>query len=257
MNVRIVVAAHKPYPMPADPVYLPLQVGAAGKESIGFQRDDEGEHISDKNASYSELTGLYWAWKNLDADFIGLCHYRRHFGKRKGENGLEGVLTGREIARRLENSPILLPQKRRYYIETLYQHYAHTLHPEPLDLTGEILREQFPRYYPEFCRLKKRRSGHMFNMMILSREKLDSYCSFLFPVLEELEKRVDPKEYEDPFHARFPGRVSELLLDVYLLTEKEAYEELPVFLPEGEKWGKKIFSFLASKYFGKKYGKSF
>ena len=69
MNLRVVVAAHKPYWMPADPVYLPVQVGAAGKESIpGYTRDDSGENISAKNPHYCELTGLYWAWKNLPGD---------------------------------------------------------------------------------------------------------------------------------------------------------------------------------------------
>jgi len=257
VKIRVIVAAHKKSPMPRDEMYLPVHVGAAGKGSLGYQRDDEGENISSKNPYYCELTGLYWAWKNLDADFVGLAHYRRHFGKRKGKDALEGVLTYEEAERLLRKAPILLPKKRNYYIENLYDHYAHTLHPQPLALVGEILREKYPRYYPEFCRLKKRRSAHMFNMMILSREKLDGYCSFLFPVLEELERRVDPSEYADSFHARFPGRISELLLDVYLNTNGEKYVETPFFLTQGERWGKKIFSFLASKFFGKKYGKSF
>ena len=61
MEIRIVIATHKPYWMPSDPMYLPVHVGAAGKDSIGYQRDDEGENISLKNAHYCELTGLYCA----------------------------------------------------------------------------------------------------------------------------------------------------------------------------------------------------
>lgn len=45
-NIKIIIAAHKPYAMPKDEIYLPVQVGSHGKESIGFQRDDEGDNIS-------------------------------------------------------------------------------------------------------------------------------------------------------------------------------------------------------------------
>ena len=48
-NIRIIVAAHKKYQMPQDKMYLPVQVGAKDKENIGYQRDCDGENISDKN----------------------------------------------------------------------------------------------------------------------------------------------------------------------------------------------------------------
>ena len=66
MNIKIIVAAHKPYFMPDDDMYLPLQVGSFEKEGIGFARDDTGDNISEKNPRFCELTGIYWAWKNLD-----------------------------------------------------------------------------------------------------------------------------------------------------------------------------------------------
>lgn len=257
MKIQIVVASHKPYAMPRDPMYLPVQAGAAGKESIGFQRDDEGESISEKNPRYCELTALFWLWKNSDAQVLGLAHYRRHFGKKKGKEPLAGVLTRRECEEALEKAPILLPKKRHYVVETLYSHYCHTLREGPLEITGRVLREKFPKYAPEFERLKKRRSAHMFNMIIARRDKMDAYLSFLFPVLEEVERRVSPEEFADPFHARFPGRISELLLDVWLYTEKESFRELPLLYPEGEGKWKKAKGLLAAKFLGKKYGKSY
>ena len=70
-TVKIVVATHKKYKMPTDEMYLPLHVGAAGKVDacgnpldLGYQKDNTGDNISGKNASFCELTGLYWAWKN-------------------------------------------------------------------------------------------------------------------------------------------------------------------------------------------------
>ena len=256
MKVTVVVAAHKPYAMPADPLYLPLHVGAEGKEPFGFAGDNTGEHISAKNPTFCELTGLYWAWKNLDADYIGLAHYRRHFGGRGKGEPLSRVLTEAEAVRLLEGKDGLLPKKRNYYIETLYSHYAHTMHVEPLDVTGEIIRERYPAYAEAFERLKSRRSAHMFNMLILRRDHLDAYCTWLFDILFELERRVDTTAY-DAFHGRFFGRVSELLLDVWLSEQHLDLVEVPVIGMEKTNWLKKGGSFLMAKFFGKKYDKSF
>ena len=66
----------------------------------------------------------------------------------KGEP-LERVLTEAEATRLLEGRDGLLPKKRQYYIETLYSHYAHTMHIEPLDVAGEIIREKYPAFFPE------------------------------------------------------------------------------------------------------------
>lgn len=257
MKVTVVVAAHKPYAMPDDPLYLPLHVGAEGKEPFGFTGDNTGDHISAKNPTFCELTGLYWAWKNLDADYIGLAHYRRHFGgKGRGKDPLSRVLTEAEAVRLLEGRDGILPKERHYYIETLYDHYAHTMHVEPLDITGEIIRERYPAYAEAFEALKTRRSAHVFNMLILRRDHLDAYCTWLFDILFELERRVDATDY-DAFHARFFGRVSERLLDVWLSQHPLDIVEVPMVGTEKTNWLKKGGSFLLAKFFGKKYGKSF
>ena len=258
-DTKIIIAAHKLYPFPEDALYLLVQVGAKGKDKFLSCSDDAGDNISDKNPYYCELTALYYAWKNLQLNAVGLVHYRRYFkGNFKFSVGgrTVGVLSTAECDKLLRETNVILPKKRNYYIETLYSHYAHTMYAEPLDITGEIIKEKCGEYYAECLRLKKRRSAHMFNMAIMKKSVLDKYCGWLFPILSELENRVDVKKY-DEFHARFFGRISELLLDVYINTNKIKYSEVKVVSTEKTNWVKKVGEFLLAKFTHKKYGKSF
>lgn len=252
MNIKIIVATHKPYWMPADPMYLPVHVGAAGKESIGYQRDDEGENISEKNAHYCELTGLYWAWKNLNADYIGLAHYRRHFsngshtGDKKTRVIKENTLT--EIIEITEKKgiQILLPKPRNYLIETNYSQYAHAHHAIDLDRTKEIIAEKYPEYLNAWDNSMKRTTGHRFNMFIMKREKFNEYCSWLFDVLFELEKRLDISSYSIN-DSRVFGFVSERLMDIWIETNGYKYKELPYVFMEDQNWIKKGGNFIRRK----------
>ena len=255
-KVKIIIATHKEYEMPKSKMYLPVHVGSKGKETIqNFQRDDEGENISEKNPYFCELTGLYWAWKNLDVKYLGLVHYRRYFSCAKIlpkdiSGRISTVLKEKEVENLLENNDIILPKKRKYYIENLYSHYKHASYIEHLDETRKIIEEKYPEYIPEFDRLHKRTSAHMFNMFIMKKELLNSYCQWVFDILFELEKRIDVTQYNS-FHARFFGRVSELLLDVWINTNHLKYKEVRV------NWIKKGIGFLQAKFVGKKYEKSF
>lgn len=249
----IVVASHKPYWMPDDPLYLPVQVGAAGKPDIpGFQRDDEGDNISDQNAHYSELTGLYWAWKNLDAPAVGLAHYRRHFAG----SGERGVLTLGEAEDLLAKAPVVLPKRRNYYIETLESHYANTLDGSHMDYVRAALHDEDPAYLEAFNRHMAQTGGHMFNMMIMRRDLLDEYCSWMFPVVGCAESLVNYSGL-NPFEARVPGRMSEYLLDTWLNRNGIPFVEVPVKDMEPVNWVKKGGSFLAAKFGGRKYEASF
>lgn len=138
---KIIVATHKKYEMPVDDLYLPVYVGAAGKHDIGYQRDDEGINISKENSNFCELTGVYWAYKNLKADYWGIVHYRRYFRKKasKSRDGLNGILDTADLNELFEKHDIVLPKKQCYFIETIYSHYAHTHNEQDLILTRDIL----------------------------------------------------------------------------------------------------------------------
>lgn len=117
-RIKIVVATHKPYQMPKDPIYLPLHVGADLHPEVctDMQGDNEGNSISKKNAYYCELTGLWWLWKNVRAEYKGLVHYRRYLGsrirgQRRAKDPFNRIVSGGELATLLERSEIVIAKK--------------------------------------------------------------------------------------------------------------------------------------------------
>lgn len=83
-KIRIAVAYHKKGIFADNELFLPVQVGAAkANQSLGIQKDSEGDNISCYNPYCCELSATYWLWKNVDADYYGLCHYRRFFSHEK------------------------------------------------------------------------------------------------------------------------------------------------------------------------------
>ncbi|UQT38664.1 DUF4422 domain-containing protein [Acidaminococcus intestini] len=190
MDIKILIATHKSYWMPDDPVYLPLHVGAEGKAELGYTRDNTGDHISSKNKNFCELTGLYWAWKNLDADYIGLVHYRRYFTRKEVHNiekKKSQILTKEDWENLLSRYPVIVPDKRKYYIESNRSHYNHAHHPEGLNITEQILIEKYPEYLPAFNKVMNRTWAHMFNMFIMRRDLFNDYMTWMFDVLLNLK----------------------------------------------------------------------
>jgi hypothetical protein len=235
--------------MPEDSVYVPVQVGAALHPALGYIPDNTGDNISDKNPNYCELTALYWAWKNLDADYIGLVHYRRYFTRKEVHNiekKKEQILDGKEWENILSKYPVVVPDKRNYYIETNRSHYNHAHHTEGLDLAEQIIKEKFPDYLPAFNTIMNRTWAYMFNMFVMRRNLFNDYMAWMFDILFEIEKRVDITGW-DNYESRIYGFVSELLLDVWLEKNKIVYYEQNVSFMEKQNWIKKGGNFIKRK----------
>ncbi len=246
-RVKVVIGFHKPYQIPDDDMYLPLQLGAAlWKEDHSgsflnhcYEKDNTGENISDLNRTFCELTGLYWAWKNVDADYIGLVHYRRYFrGRRRSKDFFSCILKYEDIKGNLGTVKIFLPRKRYYFIETLYSHYAHTHDADHLKKTRAVLAEKYPQYLSSCNRVYRRRSGYMFNMMIMEKDLLNEYCEWLFDVLFMLKDDIQTEGLTD-YQRRIFGRISEILLNIWLdhqietgRIERKNIQELPIIYGE-------------------------
>ena len=264
-DIKILVACHKKCDVPSDSVYLPVHVGAEGKNSIGFTPDNTGDNISAKNPMYCELTGLYWAWKNLSCDYIGLVHYSRFFAKRTkfGTADVNQALTGNDFREILSRHKIILPRRRKYYIETVYSHYAHTADGKHLDIAREVISEICPEYLPSFDKAMSKRWAHIFNMFVMPKSFADDYCAWLFPILEGVDERTDKSSLND-YQKRFVGMVSEMLFDVWIGRQIETgriqpndIAEIPYVYTRKINWPKKVTSFLAAKFFGVRYKSNF
>lgn len=210
MGTRIYTMTHKKFCPPKDPTYIPLQVGKAGREDLGYLGDDTGDHISDLNCYYGELTGIYWLWKNLDYDGnVGVCHYRRFFIDEERR-----LLTEVDYDRILSQYDVIT--SKAIQIEEPYRAYygkAHNI--RDLELEGEVIRELFPDDYSVFEQVMNGKKHYFGNLMVTSRKLFDEYCEWLFSIFAELSGRIDVSTYDD-YHKRIFGFLSEQLLLVWI-----------------------------------------
>lgn len=168
-----------------------------------------------------------------------------------------------EINKLVTKYKVIVPKRRQYYIETLRSHYAHTHYIEQLDVTRKIISEKYPDYIVDFDKVVNRTWGYMFNMMIMRKNLVNSYCSWLFDILFELEKKYNHPELSS-FQGRFYGRISEIIFNVWLMHQvrigalsKSDIKEVPYIYMEKIDWWKKSISFLEAKFFHMKYKGSF
>lgn len=218
-KVQIYVMTHKPFVKPDDPVYVPVHVGRSawmqvhpGEESelLSYVGDDSGENISEQNCYYSELTGMYWAWKNADADYIGICHYRRYLLDH------DGALFDQEKVKTFLKDYDVITTKNLQLNFPYEEGFVHHHKKVYLDTTAEVLQELYPEYTNTFQALVKEKHTYFGNMLITRKETYDAYMTWLFDILFTVQKRVKVEE-EDSYHRRIFGFISEFLQYVWIV----------------------------------------
>lgn len=231
LNMKIYIAAHKQFQAPADSTYIPLQVGAENKESLGFQGDNTGDNISLKNPNYCELTGLYWIWKNSDADIVGLVHYRRFF-----YNSIfsDHIMSENEINQALAKADVIVAQRGYTWKCKVKDNYKQMHTPSDLDLVTEVISYKYPDYLPSYKHVMNGHHYSQFNMMICKKSIFDQYCEWLFDVLGYVENHlIVPLEERTQYEKRVFGFLSERLLIVWLLNNSQYHViEKPVYNSE-------------------------
>ena len=215
-KIEIYIAVHKKANVLRREGYIPLHVGAEGKEDLGFVKDNTGDNISCKNPNYCELTGLYWIWKNCNADIVGLVHYRRYFVK-------SFFTTKKDIIKYLQKYDVILPKPYWTYKKTVEEQYSADHNIEDYKKLRNIIEKNTPEYLDAFDKISKRRYFYNFNMFIMDKKLFNEYAKWVFFILEELEKQVDISNYND-YNKRIYGFLSERLFNVWI----EKHQELKI-----------------------------
>ncbi len=225
-----------------NPLYIPVRCGAIfdKRENNTILGDDTGDNISEKRKSFCELTVQYWAWKNVDADYYGLCHYRRYlsFSDKKYENidahnhviekvfgddfiekyGLSEKKMRKEIVK--YDVVSLIPtelDKLETEKNTVYESLKNNPSVFPtkyLDLFIKIFKKKYPDYINDIDEYFDSYTWRAFNCYILKKEYFNEYNEMLFNVLFELEEQLD-STYCNQEQQRFPGYMGEVMFGVY------------------------------------------
>jgi hypothetical protein len=235
MDTRIFVMTHKEYNEPREDVYKSLAVGKALNPQLPYMGDDTGDNISEKNRNYCELTGVYWVWKNITCDIIGICHYRRYFVR---DNA---VLTREQIESTLADFDVIVSRSERTLHNNMRGHYRKCHFEKDLDTCRSVLAELQPDYLSTFDLSFNCNLFTIGNMIITRKDIFDRYCEWLFPILFEVEKRTDISGYE-PYQARLYGYLSERLLRVWLLHQPLKVKEEEVRLTDEKELDEKAKS---------------
>lgn len=228
------------------PLYYPVRCGAVldNRENITMLGDDTGDNISEKRMSFCELTVQYWAWKNVRADYYGLCHYRRYFSF--SDKWYEIDLY------HLVHSPLIHQHSCKKFhlcdteriqklvsqydaivheagsvatrnfsdgkvksVEDLWAHFDGTFFETKYrKLLLKLIDDMKPQYSQaarEYMNSNKDR-GH--NCYVMKKELFFRLCEFEFPILFEIEKQMDTTGYSETMK-RSPAYFGEILYGIF------------------------------------------
>ncbi len=229
-----------------NPIYLNIRAGAALAQNLDdpLQGDNTGDNISERVASLCEYTPLYWAWKNLDADYYGLCHYRRYLSFSHKDVKYWKYLKLGEIKSLSKANQKLLQIDDENYIKRLISDYDMVLPYEydsssdwigdrkmPLkeqwlkvnknfltehdfDVLLGLINKHSPKYYEPMLRFMNGHRFRGFNCFVMKKELFNEFCEFVFPILLEFDDQLD-KDNLSEYQMRAPGFAGEWLFSMW------------------------------------------
>lgn len=240
-----------------NPLYVPVRCGAVfdTSSSSKYLGDNSGDNISDRRNSFCEFTVQYWAWKNVKADYYGLCHYRRYLTFNKKEfraNAQEQVMEGMLDNHAIAKYDLLNEKRMRSIIEgcdavvneaadvnhiptplgfqhSVYNHWAaHDgmfFDKRVIPLLMESIHELKPQYYEDAVAYMHDKWHRGYNCYVMKKDLFDEMCSFQFPIMFAMEKKLSENGMSKQF-GRTLGYLGEMMygIFIYYLEKQHKYK---------------------------------
>lgn len=241
----------------SNPLYIPIRCGAVfdDKNPMNIAGDDTGDNISQRRMSFCEFTVQYWAWKNVQADYYGLCHYRRFLSfsdkvyptdeynmvhipiLTQVEARKFGLTDSARMEQLVPQFDVVVSQYadiRKIPTpfgkkDTLYEHWkAHEGEFFPkgtVDFFLNLLKNLHPELMED---AREYLNGHLhrgFNCFILKKELFFQLCQLQFELMFEVERRFDPTGCTQTM-LRTPAFLGEILYGIFIyhLEKSGAYK---------------------------------
>lgn len=198
------------------PDYMfPIHAGAAKSAvRVADLADNKGTGISERNGNYSELTVLYWMWKNKlicngtedgeTGQYYGLAQYRRFFD-----------FEGEDLLRLVDNDvDVVLPYPMPYE-PNIHAHHERYLQDVDWKALLAALSEFSPDYAAAFSEILEQKYLYNYNVILAKKKVLRDYCEWLFPILMRTEELSVPKGSERS--DRYIGYMGETLETLYFM----------------------------------------
>lgn len=230
-----------------NPLFIPVRCGAIydTTKNSPYSGDDSGDNISRKRMSFCEFTVQYWAWKNVSADYYGLCHYRRYlsFSEKTFKTGPHGLVSSpllyektmekfklldesrmRDIigthdlvcTRGIPVSQIFTPRGRAETVYDLWQaHEGYFFEKGIIPLFFDLIDQLAPEFSGSAREYFAGDTHIGYNCYVMRKKLFDRMCALQFPIMEALETELAGTESMEKF-SRTPAYVGEMFFGVFV-----------------------------------------
>lgn len=186
------------------------------REKFLIDQKHEGDNIDFLNPWYCELTALYYLWKHVDDDIVGLEHYRRYFWYNNhllDENTIKNTLQEHDII-------------------CIRNGYSYQRPPRTwLEKNGKwndmqkfliFIKKYVGENYYNACIAHLNSNWHALgNMFIAKKSVADEYCEFIFDLLFKYTEAE--KYFSRPIPYRIMGYFTEFLLGAWIIFNNKKY----------------------------------